>query len=184
MLALPDRASTIPDPERATVIRIDLDDAKAQAALSELTKRGTDLRPLMQELGEYLSETTKQRFQTSTAPDGSRWAPNAPATYLSYLGKYKGSFGTSGRITKAGAGRASGKKPLIGETGRLSSEIYYRADGRSVEIGSGLVYSAIHQFGGEAGLGRKVRIPARPYLGLSEQDRSAIGEIAASYLMP
>lgn len=166
------------------MIRIELDDAKAQAALSDLAQRGADLRPLMQELGEYLTETTKQRFQTSTAPDGSRWQPNAPATYLAYLGKSKGSFGKTGRITKAGAARASGKKPLIGETGSLSRQIYYRADARSVEISSAEDYSAIHQFGGQAGRGRKVTIPARPYLGLSNDDQAAISEIAASYLLP
>jgi phage gpG-like protein len=162
---------------------VEIEDAKAQEALSALAKRGTDLRPLMQELGEYLTETTKQRFQTSTAPDGSRWAPNAPATYLAYLGQSKGSFGKYGRMTKAGAARASGKKPLIGETRRLSSEIYYRADSRSVEIGSGLVYSAIHQFGGQAGRGKQVTIPARPYLGLSADDQNAIQMLAAGYLV-
>jgi phage gpG-like protein len=63
-----------------TLIGVEIEDAKAQEALSALAKRGADLRPLMQELDEYLTETTKQRFQTSTAPDGSRWAPKAPAT--------------------------------------------------------------------------------------------------------
>lgn len=161
-------------------IDLTIDDQAAQQLFAELVRRGTNLAPLMQDLGEYLTETTKQRFQASTAPDGSKWEPNTQATYLAYLAAFKGSFGKTGKITKGGAGRASGKKPLIGETRRLSSEIYYQADAKSVEIGSGLVYSAIHQFGGSAGRG--VKIPARPYLGLSADDQGFVVEQAAAYL--
>lgn len=156
---------------------VTLDAQAANRIFAELVKRGTDLRPLNQELGEYLTEATKQRFQTSTAPDGTQWESNAPATYLAYLEKFSGSYGKSGQLSKAGANRAAGKKPLIGETGRLSREIYYQADANSVEISSGLIYSAIHQFGG-------VQIPARPYLGLSAEDEVEITEIAGAYLLP
>ncbi len=163
-------------------IEVQLQAQDANRVFAELIKRGTDLTPLHQELGEFLTESTKQRFQTSTAPDGTQWEPNAPATYLAYLGKFSGSYGKSGKLSKAGASRAAGKKPLIGETGRLSREISYQADAKGVEIGSGLIYSAIHQFGGTAGRG--VQIPARPYLGLSPSDEEAITEIAGSYLLP
>jgi phage virion morphogenesis protein len=163
-------------------IKVTLAAEQADALFKELIARGTNLTPLMQDLGEYLTETTKQRFQTSTAPDGQKWKPNAQATYLAYLGAFKGSFGKTGKITKGGAGRAMGKKPLIGETRRLSSEIYYQADRQSVEIGSGLVYSAIHQFGGQAGRGLSVKIPARPFLGISSSDEAAITDMAGAYL--
>lgn len=164
------------------MIKAEIDMSQADALFRELIARSTNLRPLMQDLGEYLSETTKQRFETSIAPDGSRWKPNAPATYLAYLGAFKSSFGKGGKITKAGAGRASGKKPLVGETRRLGGEIAYQADASSVEIGSSLVYSAIHQFGGQAGRGKATTIPARPYLGLSADDQAFIVERAAAYL--
>lgn len=159
-------------------IEVQLQAQDANRVFAELIKRGTDLTPLHQDLGEFLTESTKQRFQTSTAPDGTPWAPNAPATYLAYLSK----FSKSGKVSKAGASRAGGKKPLIGETGRLSREIYYQADATGVEISSGEEYSAIQQFGGIAGRG--VQIPARPYLGLSPSDEEAITEIAGSYLLP
>lgn len=164
------------------MIKVELEMAEAAETFRKLAAAGANLRPLMQEIGEALAETTKQRFQTSTAPDGTSWAPNAPATYDNYLGAFKGSFGKTGRLTAAGAGRAMSKKPLIGESGRLSREIYYRADNNSVELGSALAYSAIHQFGGQAGRGKKVTIPARPYIGLSAEDQAMIRESAAAYL--
>lgn len=155
---------------------------EAAAAFRQLAARGANLKPLMQEIGDALAETTKQRFQTSTAPDGTTWAPNAEATYDGYLSAFKGSFGKSGKITKAGANRAMSKKPLIGESGRLSREILYRAYNDSVEVGSALPYAAIHNFGGQAGRGKKVTIPARPYLGLSADDQVMIRDLAAAYL--
>lgn len=163
-------------------VKAQVESSAADRVFAELIAKGTTLTPLMQDLGEFLTETTKQRFETSTAPDGTRWEPNAPATYLAYLDKFSGSYGKSGQLSKAGANRASGKKPLIGETGRLSREIYYQADATGVEISSGLIYSAIQQFGGVAGRG--VQIPARPYLGLSAEDEVEITEIAGAYLLP
>jgi phage virion morphogenesis protein len=43
-----------------------------------------------------------------------------------------------------------------------------------VAVGTNRVYAAIHQLGGQAGRGRKVTIPARPYLGVSAADRVRI----------
>lgn len=166
------------------VVEIKLHSAEADRYFAELVQRGTEARPLFQDIGEYLTESTKQRFETSTAPDGTRWRPNAPATHLAYLSKFSGSYDKSGKLSKAGARRAAGKKPLIGETGRLSREIYYQAGSDSVDIGSGLAYAAIHQFGGRAGRGLSVGIPAREFLGLSADDTVALRDMAASYLVP
>lgn len=47
------------------------------AALARLQGAATDLRPLMQEIGEQLAESTKRRFDTATAPDGSVNRPGA-----------------------------------------------------------------------------------------------------------
>ena len=66
-----------------------------------------------------------------------------------------------------------GRKILTGATRNLRS-IIYRAASDSVTIGTtppSKDYAAIHQFGGKAGRGRKVTIPARPYLGINAEDR-------------
>ena len=42
--------------------------------------------------------------------------------------------------------------------------------------------AAIHQLGGKAGRGHAVTIPARPFLGVTEQDTTYIGEKAQDYL--
>ena len=53
------------------------------ARLAEISRRIGDMSPAMLAIGEALTESTKQRFDTSTAPDGSKWKPNAEGTVLS-----------------------------------------------------------------------------------------------------
>jgi len=43
-------------------------------------------------------------------------------------------------------------------------------------------YAAIHQFGGDAGRNKKVKIPARPYLKLGEKEFNSILEKTTKYL--
>ncbi|OPE24472.1 phage morphogenesis protein, partial [Pseudomonas aeruginosa] len=49
------------------------------------------------------------------------------------------------------------------------------ADRNEAGIGSNLVYAAIHQFGGDAGRGHQVEIPARRYLPFDENGQLATG---------
>ena len=56
------------------------------------------------------------------------------------------------------------KKPLIGESGDLRRQIVAMATANALTIQATPVYAAIHQFGGQAGRGKKVTIPARPFL--------------------
>jgi len=49
-------------------------------------------------------------------------------------------------------------------------------------VGTNVVYAAIHQFGGKAGRGRKVTIPARPFLKLTDEDLEKILQTVEEYL--
>lgn len=46
-------------------------------------------------------------------------------------------------------------------------------------VGTNKVYAAIHQFGGNAGRKKKVKIPARPYLNLGDD---AVDEIKSEII--
>jgi len=52
--------------------------------------------------------------------------------------------------------------------------------GSSMPFGTG--YAAIHQFGGKAGKGKKVTIPARPYLALNDEDIEDIKDDVRKFL--
>lgn len=59
-------------------------------------------------------------------------------------------------------------------SGQLASSVNTYYDNDSAVIGSNLEYAAIHHLGGQAGRNKKVTVPARPYLMLTEDDLKEI----------
>lgn len=148
-----------------TSITVQVDDQDIRAALGRLADRGDNLRPVLQAIGDDMVERTKRRFETSTAPDGQAWAPNSAATLGLLAARLGGSFRKKdGGLNKKGSTRLAGKKPLIGESGDLRRQIVAVAGDSDLTLTSSPVYAAIQQFGGKAGRGHKVVIPARPFL--------------------
>jgi phage gpG-like protein len=172
------------------------------ARLQQIAQRVGNMAPAMGAIGELLTESSKARFSSSTAPDGQRWKPLADSTLLGILAKIsgnyaaytilktkkegkvrvddkKGFFDVGGRITKKTAQKMANRKPLV-DTGILQDTIRYQvgADGNSVEIGTNRFASeweggaAVHQFGDKEG-----NIPARPFLGVSSNDRVDVLDI-------
>lgn len=146
-----------------SVFTIEVKDEGVKDALQVLIGRVAKPKPILQFIGEGIEERTKRRFTTSIGPDGVRWAPNARSTIEAYIAS-KGGIGKRGKITRKGIDLATNKKPLIGESRDLSRQFYVLADQASVSVGNSMIYAAIHQFGGQAGKGKKVKIPARPSL--------------------
>lgn len=174
------------------MIRIDLDDRAVLRVMADMMRRVSDPRPALADIGEYLVDSTRRRFSAGRAPDGTPWAPNSPVTVMRYLSRFGGTRRKRGGLTKKGAAMAGAKRPLIGETRRLSSEIAYRLIPGGVEVGSSLVYSAVQQLGARRGqFGRTRRgapmpwgdIPPRPYLGISAADRDRIIAIMADAIL-
>lgn len=169
------------------MITIDVQSSSVLEALERLVRRTEDLRPALMEIGEEVAESTRRRFVSSTSPDGVPWAPNTAVTVARYLGVFGGSFKKDGSLSKRGAARAGGKKPLVGETRDLSTTISWQLDGDgAVVVGSNRPYAAMQQFGGTKSQWPHLwgDIPARPYLGLSADDELTIQGIVVSYLQP
>ena len=159
---------------------IDVNDEQVRRALGRLRRRMKDLTAIFDEIGGRLEASTMHRFETQTAPDGAPWKPSKRAK------------------------RDSGE--TLTDTGRLRASITRRVRPDRVEVGSGVVYAAIHQFGGRTpprtirprrkkalfwpGARHPVRsvrhpgsqVPARPFLGLSPGDSRAIPRIVARRL--
>lgn len=195
-----------------TSIRIEVDDAEIAAGLRRLTEAGQDLGPAMAAIGGALLFSTQRRFETKSGPDGGAWAPFAPSTLKRMPDRRK-------------------PPELLRDRGRLYSSLTFAADDGAVEVGTNIVYGAIHQFGGDIVMperqgsatfvavregaatakdGRRVgsklrfarastrakskqtktfavpthtvRIPARPYLGVSEGDKVEILAILEHHL--
>lgn len=70
--------------------------------------------------------------------------------------------------------------PLV-DTENLMNSITSYYDNNIAMVGTNEPYAAIHQFGGKTGRGRKVDIPARPFLVLTPQDEDDILEDVQAY---
>jgi len=151
-------------------------------ALRHLEAATGDLEPLFDDVGAALVTSTRERFQDQVGPDGRRWAPLSADTVLSRLGGASRAYTKDMRF-RAGAKRklAGGMKILI-RRGHLRNSITHRASRAGVEVGTAMPYGAIHQFGGQAGRGRKITIPARPFLGLSADDEDMVHARVQAYL--
>ncbi len=175
---------------------IELIDRSALDYTHEFLDRAKNLKPVLLEIGEDMTESSKRRFETATAPDGSAWAPNSAVT----LARYSSMFARKkdGELTKRSAAKLAAKKPGTGETRALATTINYQLQGDdAVAIGSPMIYAGTFHYGaksGEFGFGFYVTregsfplpwgdIPARPFLGASEEDKANIVDLVNSYLM-
>jgi phage virion morphogenesis protein len=113
---------------------------------------------LLDAIGFEVENQTRRRISDEKrAPDGTPWPDWSP------------------RYAQT---RHGGHSLLQGEDDLLDS-IQYLVRGDQVEVGSNLVYAAIHQFGGaEVGM----PIPARPYLGVSPENEADILAVVEDYL--
>jgi len=126
--------------------------------LARLAKTFVRLDPVLDEIGSMLVTETQMRFAAEEDPDGKKWQELADAT------KAK-----RGRTGKKGTAR------ILRDQGDLYDSVTHQVrTGVSVSVGVTRTYGRIHQLGGNAGRGRRVKIPARPYLGVSEAGRKEI----------
>lgn len=147
-----------------------------------MSERMDDLSSFYKPLGEHMLRSTAQNFETETDPDGKAWKTLLPAT----IARRKKRGQTPIAILRA-----------TKNTG-LSSSISAQADANELRVGSPKVYAAIHQLGGAISkaarkgkaFGRddvsipahKINIPARPYIGIGDEDVIAIIELADDWL--
>lgn len=146
-------------------IEITVDSAHVAQAFERLEAALADLRPAMRDIGGLLEKETDDNFRAQGRPP---WPKLSQATLLHRL---MGTGGKGSVFRKDGGLKASARRKLEGgmamlqNTGDLRSSVQaHYPDALSAIIGSVKEYAAIHQYGGMAGRGRKVKIPKRQYI--------------------
>ena len=118
------------------MLEISLDASRLEHGLGQLLKNATNTRPMMRAIATEMVSLTEDNFENESW-DGEKWKQSKRA--------------------------ANGGKTLQ-LTGQLAASISTKVGNDFAQIGSNKKYAAIHHLGGQAGRGRKVTIPARPYL--------------------
>lgn len=130
-----------------------------QEGLAKLSQHAQNLNPALDSIGSALAESIRLSFRASQDPYSNAWAALTQVTLS--------------RRKKGG----EGAKPLL-DTGILRNSISHEVQGNTVEVGTGVEYAPLHQFGaqqGAFGTGHyKTRkgsfpipwgnVPARPFL--------------------
>jgi len=171
-------------------INIKIDDSGVMAMIERLHSKMRDITPAMQEVGELVRTSVIRNFEEGGRYSESgnwrggtkTWQPLSIATL--FAGRKASFAGKRGRFKKGVEDRFKNRKTLI-KSGVLMGSITYNASSSGVTIGPGAAshkYAAIHQFGGKAGRGHKVNIPARPFLVVQDEDLVEIKRVLAQYL--
>ena len=125
---------------------------------------------ILREAANAVLSTAQLSFISASTPNGIPWPRLAKATV---------------------AKRRNGSDSPLRDTGRLLNSLMvsepYAADGGlAIDAGSNVEYSALHNFGGMAGRGRKVRIPSRQFMpdpdNMPEDLASELLDIAAKHV--
>lgn len=118
------------------MLEISLNADSLEKGLEKLLRNATNTRPMMRAIATEMVSLTEDNFE-SESWGGEKWEQSKRA--------------------------ANGGKTLQ-LTGQLAASISTKISNGFAQIGSNKKYAAIHHLGGQAGRGRKVTIPARPYL--------------------
>lgn len=127
--------------------RIHVTDRSGLDFMDRLGRRMTNMRPVMAEIGEIVAESIQRNFTEQRSPDGVPWAPLSLETLK----------------------RKRHPDRILYESGILFRSIHPEPHARSVSIGTNIIYGAVHQFGH-----KPKNIPARPYLGVRDEDWTEI----------
>lgn len=180
--------------------RIEITQDTASPAIREAATAlgaGETATLMLEDIGEYLVRSTRERAEREVSPDGTAWAALSPR-YKKFKDK-------------------KGVPKLKFDFHMLGDQFTHQVAGDELFVGTNAKYGAIHQFGGEikipartrevlfridreTGVSRfakrrranfaqdvtipayKVNMPARPWLGLSAEDEAEILAIAGDHV--
>lgn len=140
--------------------------------LLNMADKITNTHNLLEGIGSMLVRNTEKRFQKEESPKGEKWKKSQRAI------------------------REDGK--TLTDKGQLKDSILSQVQGKTVQVGTNKEYARIHQFGGEITpkkkkalsfktannnvTAKKVTMPARPFIGISDDDIDDAKGIIADFM--
>ncbi|MBB4066272.1 phage virion morphogenesis protein [Gellertiella hungarica] len=145
--------------------------------VSDLDQAFARLRPLfdfepeelMSNIAGIGTEQTRRRIlEEKTAPDGSPWQPNAEGTSIL--------LETGQHLLSSLSWQASSTEAEWGATWKFA---HVHQEGMTIVPKS--AESLVFQLGGRVVQAKKVTIPARPFVGLSDENRQEIIDVVTDH---
>jgi phage gpG-like protein len=168
------------------------DDGPVIAGLDRLQAALEENAGLLRIIGAYGRDSTVRRMESQTAPDGTPWTPLNPAYAAIKPAGYDilylhGDLRNS-QTFRAGVGEVSWGSPMVYAAAQQFGAVIVPKNAKALSFvlgdtfgaGAGKLYGLTQ---GVLVQVKSVTIPARPYLGLSAEDREEITLLAEEYLM-
>src|SRR5690606_31280034 len=178
---------------------LEFDAAGALAVINQAAQAMASPEPLLRDIGEYLLIAHEQRWAAQQAPDGTPWQALSPAYQKRKRKNRDKILVLDGFLKNTLRYQVNGPELLFGtnrpyaaihhfggtiDMAARSQQAYFR-QGKNGEIGNSFVSKRKSNFAQWVTIGAyQIRIPARPFLGMSESDGYAIAGIAMRYLLP
>jgi phage virion morphogenesis protein len=180
-----------------------LDDQLAREALSALERAALNPERAYHAIGAHFVFSTQRNIELERAPDGTPWPRLSPRTAVHRIGRRVRGYDHILRVTnrlyqsisyQVSAGVEWGTNVEYGRIHQLGGTINMPARQGAVTLKSirrkgGGVRSRFVRAGSKGSTTRpvsisahQVRVPARPYLGISADDRAAVPAIVADFL--
>lgn len=150
--------------------------------------KGVSMEPVHKQIAEHLFLTTQQSFREEESPEGEPWAPLSPATFeLGFrkrYGKEESAYKRVGgkKVPTAKFQRYMNSKQILQESGTLR-RVATEADEEGARVGSNQPQARIQQLGSDGPMKGfiKSKLPARPYVGASDEDKSVMSKMVRDH---
>jgi len=153
---------------------------------------GVELTPLHKSIAGMLDRISKQSFREEESPSGEPWAPLSPATFELSFRKRRGDDANA--YERVGGQKVptsdfqdfiQGKKSrgILQSSKALMGSVATEADEEGARIGSNQPQARIQQLGSDGPMKGfiKSELPARPYVGMGEKDKSVAARMVANH---
>lgn len=112
----------------------------------------------MSDIADVMLEAVQRNFEEEGRP--RKWTPLAKSTAKQKVG-----------------GKERGEHPILRLSGDLFDSIDARSGRTTATVSTNREYAPIHHFGGKAGRNKKVEIPPRPFMILTDDDEEEIVDV-------
>ncbi|WP_287128767.1 phage virion morphogenesis protein [Candidatus Cyanaurora vandensis] len=177
-----------------TQVKVEINDTRVQQAFTRLLSQTNNLRPFLKDIGEHMLLSVESNFDRQQAPDGTPWAPLS----IAYLKSKKGpkTLTESRALRRSITYRAEedgvsiGTNLIYGAIHQLGGTIQRQASTRELLFRvnqrtdrSRFAKRKKANFAQTVQVGAySIKMPARPFLGVSTEDCRRILEILICHL--
>ena len=140
------------------MIKFSADTKEIDGLARNLLARSSDMSEAMAAIAGVMLDAVEENFEQEGRPE--TWTLLAKETVEERRRK---GFGP--------------EHPILQRTGTLAASIQADSSHNAAMVFTNLRYAAIQHFGGDAGRGKKVTIPPRPFLVLTQEDEDEIADI-------